>query len=110
METWAGELDVSLFRNILRACGIESDVYINSDPAGRVPKEYNGIHYIYLNNTGEVHWRHYAFSNKDAGVTIHLRRYMNPHIMNARWQGGRRRGTRRAKSSYRKRRSITRKA
>lgn len=86
--TWVGETEVTIFRNLLKNCSVIADVYSNKMPTTNLPKRVGANFYIYLYNSGEVHWKHFILV--DPGTQLTLSRNMTPGILNSRWMGGRR--------------------
>lgn len=107
--TWVGQLEVTIFKNLLKLCNVVMDIYSSIMPATNLPKRVGDTFYIYLYNVGEVHWKHFIL--QDPGVQITLSRNTRPEIMNSSWRGGKRRrparNTRRKHKAQRK--SHTRK-
>jgi hypothetical protein len=102
--TWVGEMEVTIFRNLLKLCGVIVDIYSSTMPTTPLPKRIGDNFYIYLYNVGEVHWKHFIL--KDPGVQITLSRNTTPGILNSRWRGGKRK--RSARSTTRRRKAAAR--
>jgi hypothetical protein len=109
--TWVGQLEVTIFRDLLKLCNVVTDVYSSSMPKTNLPKKVGDTFYIYLYNAGEVHWKHFIL--QDPGTQVTLSRNTTPGITNSRWRGGKRRhGARKTRGKrrvQRQRKSRTRK-
>ena len=85
-NTWAGELEVLLVKNILESCHIILDFY-SSNKGGAPPKilpmKVGDYFYIYLYNYREIHWKHYKLVGELQKTR--LKRNTRKNITYTRW-------------------------
>lgn len=91
---WVDQIVVNIIKNELKNCDIQIDIYTDLNKAPEyLPKSHNGVNYIYLYNSGNVHYKHYLLNKPSKKIT--LKRNFTPGIENASWRGGKRSITRR---------------
>ena len=58
---WASEFDTRILRSLFKSCNITIDLYSELRKAPQyLPKEVDGMNYIYLYNSGGSHYKHYV--------------------------------------------------